>query len=586
MTRYCDLVMKGGITSGVVYPLAAVELQREYRFRKLGGTSAGAIAAAAIAAAEHGKRTGRGSAYAGIETLPGWLGTNLISLFQPSRRMRPILGLMLSASGHSPLRTLIAAPSKTPIAAGIGAIPGLALIASVATKVDWPLNLLTDACGLLLVLVGVLTGTVVSLAFRALGLPGHYFGLCTGSDEPDQAPSPALTRWLADLLDDAAGKQADQPLTFGDLWRLPEPDQERGIDLKMITTSLTHGRPYVLPFEEHEFWFRVSEFRDLFPPRIVDWLTEHAAPREEPVTDPDLVRLPAAADLPVVVAARMSLSFPLLISAVPLHAINYERRPVNRNLPERCWFSDGGITSNFPVHFFDSPVPRWPTFAIDLLPMPKGRNPAEGRIWMPNENGDGGEERWTIWDPESSRAQIVGFGSSIFRTAQNWLDNRQMRVQGYRDRIAHIYLDEHEGGMNLDMKHDAVTRIAGYGVEAAALLRHRFSIPVPSDEALTWENQRWLRFRTFMQLLEEAGARFRDGYDDPQAGGRTMAELAGRPANTRPPGYAWERDAQRAVALTAVEELRAMLDRWHERGSIFDEGAPRPVPNWRIMAPM
>ena len=42
----CDIVMKGGITSGVVYPLAAVELSTKYRFVNIGGTSAGAIAAA------------------------------------------------------------------------------------------------------------------------------------------------------------------------------------------------------------------------------------------------------------------------------------------------------------------------------------------------------------------------------------------------------------------------------------------------------------------------------------------------------------------------------------------------------------
>jgi hypothetical protein len=44
--KYCDLVMKGGITSGIVYPNAVLSLAREYRFKSIGGTSAGAIAAA------------------------------------------------------------------------------------------------------------------------------------------------------------------------------------------------------------------------------------------------------------------------------------------------------------------------------------------------------------------------------------------------------------------------------------------------------------------------------------------------------------------------------------------------------------
>jgi hypothetical protein len=43
--KKCDLVMKGGITSGIVYPGAVLELSKEYEFANIGGTSAGAIAA-------------------------------------------------------------------------------------------------------------------------------------------------------------------------------------------------------------------------------------------------------------------------------------------------------------------------------------------------------------------------------------------------------------------------------------------------------------------------------------------------------------------------------------------------------------
>src|SRR5439155_1651064 len=44
----CDVVMKGGITSGVVYPGAVLELAKRYRFRSIGGASAGGIAAAVV----------------------------------------------------------------------------------------------------------------------------------------------------------------------------------------------------------------------------------------------------------------------------------------------------------------------------------------------------------------------------------------------------------------------------------------------------------------------------------------------------------------------------------------------------------
>ena len=68
--RYCDLVMKGGITSGVIYPMTAVELAKEYRFKNIGGTSAGAIAAAVTAAAELGRRRNHETAFSTLAALP------------------------------------------------------------------------------------------------------------------------------------------------------------------------------------------------------------------------------------------------------------------------------------------------------------------------------------------------------------------------------------------------------------------------------------------------------------------------------------------------------------------------------------
>src|SRR5438067_2345341 len=57
--RKCDIVMKGGITSGIVYPRAVAALAKEYRFVNVGGASAGAIAAGATAACEYARTKGR-----------------------------------------------------------------------------------------------------------------------------------------------------------------------------------------------------------------------------------------------------------------------------------------------------------------------------------------------------------------------------------------------------------------------------------------------------------------------------------------------------------------------------------------------
>ena len=68
--------------------------------------------------------------------------------------------------------------------------------------------------------------------------------------------------------------------------------------------------------------------------------------------------------MPVLLATRMSLAVPGLIASVPF----YERRPEGSQ-PEHVehWFSDGAITSNFPVHFFDALLPGHPTFGLDLM---------------------------------------------------------------------------------------------------------------------------------------------------------------------------------------------------------------------------
>src|SRR5262249_26003257 len=170
-----------------------------------------------------------------------------------------------------------------------------------------------------------------------------------------------------------------------------------------MTTNLTHGRPYRLPFEENIFYFNPDEFGQLFPPEVVKWMVEH--PRQTDGADryASIRPLPAAADLPVVFAARLSLSFPILLSAVPLYAVDFSRNvPEAERRPERCWFSDGGICSNFPVHFFDSMLPQWPTFAINL----RDYHPDfENHVWMPDKNRAGILEWWTRFDEPAGRKE-------------------------------------------------------------------------------------------------------------------------------------------------------------------------------------
>src|SRR6476469_2515484 len=103
--------MKGGVTSGTVYPKAIVRLSEKYYFRSIGGTSAGAIAAAAAAAAEYRRQSHGGDDRSGFDELsklPDKLGARgtkdkkiakLLELFQPQRQFRPVFGMLLAFLG-------------------------------------------------------------------------------------------------------------------------------------------------------------------------------------------------------------------------------------------------------------------------------------------------------------------------------------------------------------------------------------------------------------------------------------------------------------------------------------------------------
>ena len=115
--------------------------------------------------------------------------------------------------------------------------------------------------------------------------------------------------------------------------------------------------------------------------------------RQSPDSDPPaklaelmhLRELPRAQDFPILLAARMSLSFPLLFAAVPLWAIDYGW-PRGQRTFRRCMFADGGISSNFPIHLFDGLLPLWPTFGIELEAKLPGY---DNMIYLPQSCRDG-----------------------------------------------------------------------------------------------------------------------------------------------------------------------------------------------------
>ncbi len=463
--RHCDVIMKGGITSGVVYPTAGVELAKRFTLKSIGGASAGAIAAALFAAAEH-RRSALGSSagFAELATYPAKFGATtasgtsfLLSLFQPAKEARRTFRLLLAFLGPDRwrkfFRVLGTAAALYPLAFLLGLLPGAAFMALTLRSATLPafrvsyviLAVVTAFLGLILP-VFVVVFDVVRAVTR------NQFGICPGRGSSNKAgpgDPPALTDWLEERLDEIAfggakgadrkrpaGYEADDPLTFADLWgarsdeerrRLELDGGGRRVNLEVMTTNLTQGRPYRLPFESQKLFFDPAELAPLFSSRVIEFMKrhkrrpEHASPLTRIAEKHGLVPMPEPADLPIVVAVRLSLSFPILISAVPLWGFDfsYAARTVagERGEPRltRCWFSDGGITSNFPIHFFDAPIPRWPTFAFNLTPFhprfaydPKDET---RNVWLPQTNGAGQTESWS--NPAEAALSRSSYGSWV-----------------------------------------------------------------------------------------------------------------------------------------------------------------------------
>jgi hypothetical protein len=576
--RNCDIVMKGGITSGVVYPLAVCELARTYRFKSIGGTSAGAIAAALTAAAEHGRSSDQGG-FPAVADIPRWIGEDdhLFHLFQPQRSTRSLFRLVAAfigpAAGRAG-RVLTGAARSFWLPALVGMLPGI-LLGIAALTVEGVAEVAGVVGAVLLIAIGAIAGVAIDAARQFLTrIPRNFFGMCTGADTG--GTTSALTPWLHERIQVISGRTpADPPLTFGDLWG-PGGEADKAIDLQMMTTNLTLGRGYRLPFDNDLFTYRSDELRTLFPESVVAHMDRSS--REDP-DYPGFRRLPAPKDFPIVVATRMSLSFPVMMSMIPLYAVDHGL-PAEVKRPQVNWFSDGGIVSNFPVHFFDRPLPRWPTFTINLRGFPQGRqrDPSDEsrNISSPRRNQDGLLESWATIE------SVPGFAGAIKSTMQNWLDNQQSRLPGFRDRIVHINFDGDEGGLNLKMPRETLGRLSERGRFAGVALRERFSKPNPEPGEMSWENHRWIRYRTAMSALEGLLHAFRSVYEHPEDGDTPYADLIASANGANPPSYAWRPDAQRAFAVQGTDEVVALAAEWDAQQQRFATGAPSPSPDLRL----
>ena len=645
--------MKGGITSGVVYPFAVAELANRYRLKSIGGTSAGAIAAAVAAAAEHGRAHG---GYAHLTAIPVWLKVsgNLKRLFQPHRSHRAVFRLLMAFMEHGAVGRFFFVPFvllrwfTLPVL--LGAAPGAAALAFAVGHdggLQQVLGIIAAALTLLIGM-GVGVGVRVWVTWKTQ-VPTTQFGLCTGMPTKpgplaklpwSSTAPPALTPWLALEINKAAGRPDPglaKPLTFGELWAGPDgtckpdmPDYPH-VRLEMVSTNVTLHALERLPQAGREYFFDPEEFRALFPESVVNWMLDNPRPltsgRER---EQELRRhlalprrpMPAAENLPVIVATRMSLAFPVLLSAVPLWRVDFTQRAnqkaraewpawlsantdwrleddagdltkpsvrAQKGMPaadltlERCWFSDGGICSNFPVHFFDKLLPSRPTFAINLRPFPSDTAPAKGESPPLDETKNVSmvdsvfEE--AACPPFRFDGQLGGFLSNVLRTMQNRVDEAQMRTPGYRDRIVHVHLTKDEGGMNLNMPPAVIEALIERGRVAGQKLVARFdpATPPADPKALSWDAHRWVRLRTSFAATSTMLAELSEQYAaTPPTGQRSYPGLIARAKGAAPNLYPLDSGPKRAAAVSLMAGVDATIATT-DADKLLD-GSPKPPP--------
>ena len=626
--RFCDLVMKGGITSGVVYPRAISWLSHYYRFRGIGGTSTGAIAAAITAAAEYQRREKNGSrkGFDLLENLPRQLGSEvkkdkrkLLSLFQPQSSTRRLFAVLVrTLNKGSTINRWFSVFKGLLIAYWPAAVLSIVVAWAVAQSGAWFAALL-----LLVIALPLSIGAWVYLDITQK-MVANGFGLCNGMTEEKDIE--ALTPWLHDMIQKAAGLgKEDGPLTFGNLWnakgfppswiKIPEGVTKRSIDLQMFSTNLAHGRPYVFPLAEPEtgesrfrsnerLYFTEAEMRQYFPSEIVKWMvdcspTEIERKRKGKEKSPpkenrkDMLELPEPKDFPVLLATRMSLAFPFLISAIPLYAPDPDLSHGERKF-HRCWFSDGGISSNFPIHLFDGLVPIWPTFGIHLEPAIEG----QGEFYLPSTYDEGYAESWRLFAEKAEPAgRLGGFISAIINAMQNWNDNTVRIMPGFRDRVARVRLKDGEGGMNLDMEPRIINALAERGKAAANELIRCYAIHPPGGgEAPCWDEHRFVRFNNLLKMMKARTPGLVEALSDDCRYATKMEDLleklscaADKNGNPIPPaGYEkpmtpQEKDAYKNI-LDALRILATkMVD---QNNNIPFKPIPKPEPELRVRPPL
>jgi hypothetical protein len=200
----------------------------------------------------------------------------------------------------------------------------------------------------------------------------------------------------------------------------------------------------------------------------------------------------------------MSMSFPVLFCAFRLFAPD----PYDSSVMRPLWFSDGGLSSNFPIHLFDAPLPTWPTFALDLLG--KGHLPIcdEDDVFLEYKRRAVSVESQYDFS-ENALGRVLSFGSAMIDAMRTWQDAVLGGLPGNSSRTIGMRLPQAEGGLNLTMPPAQISDLIGRGRRAGAKILDEFVDPTGNRGA--WMRQRCIRCITALNATSVWIRRFQKG---------------------------------------------------------------------------
>ncbi len=428
---------------------------------------------------------------------------------------------------------------------------------------------------------------------------------------------------------------------------------ERSIDLFTVSTCLSQGRAYKLPSLDPtaRLFFRLSEFKKLFPNEVVEHLRRVSLQvdvTKEPILqrykdqilqrycdreaywqrsthkytsaelarlaakletnrnavidqllqqeddrhpDPDIRELPAA-QLPIVVAARMSLSVPILFQAVPLLGFDLQVEAEDMKL-QRLWFTDGGVVSNFPIHMLDKALPRWPTFGVTVEEEGRLRSSSTRlmKSFVPyfsdmdeSDRMVFGGQFWRDFNETRQAPRWKGvsqFLAGVLKIALDGEDQSHLRMPHVRNRVLRLYTNRAIGNaFNIKVNAEKIQEVNDRSIEGGKNLVMAYLSEIKNDKMppSLWTDHRWVRLQMLIENLREHLRGFETALFSKEVMPSSLYEQIAASTDPKTPPLCFRDRPSSPLSLAQMKQLQSLVEqlRQLERG-LMSHRLPMPM---------